>query len=125
MTPGTLLLLALAGGVGAALRYLVDAMIRARTGDHFPWPTALINLSGSLLLGILTGLTVARVDSGELSAVLGTGFLGGYTTFSTASYETVTLLRERRYTAAIAYGLGILLGCVGLALAGYAWGSRM
>ncbi|MBD7980994.1 MULTISPECIES: fluoride efflux transporter FluC [Oerskovia] len=122
MTPGVFVLLAVAGGLGAGVRFVVDGLVRSRVRTEFPWPTAVINMSGSLLLGALTGLLVAHLVSSDVAAVVGTGFLGGYTTFSTASYETVQLVRQRRYGLAFAYSLGILVACVGLAWAGYSWG---
>lgn len=112
------LLLALAGGVGAATRLLVDGLVRRRTSSTFPWATMLINVSGSFLLGLLIG-----VGAGDRwLAVVGTGFLGGYTTFSAASLETAALLLERRRLAAVVNGLGVLIVCVAAASAGYAIG---
>ncbi len=126
MTAGLYLLLVLPGGVGAATRYVVDGLIKARTGKAaFPWSTAIINLTGSLVLGFLTGLATSRISDTDVSAIVGTGFLAGYTTFSTASYETVQLVRERRYGLALGYGIGVLVVCVALALAGYVYGSRL
>lgn len=125
MTAGVVVLLTLAGGAGAATRFWADAMIRSRLTSALPWPTTIINASGSLLLGLLTGMAAAHVLPGELSFVLGTGFLGGYTTFSTASYETVQLLRQERYAAAVASGVGVLLVCVALAGLGLWLGSHL
>ncbi|WP_122817841.1 fluoride efflux transporter FluC [Nocardioides pantholopis] len=118
------LLLVGAGGLGAGTRFVVDGLIRSRVSSAFPWPTALINMSGSLLLGILTGLVAGDLASTETSAILGTGFLGGYTTFSTASYEAVHLVREQKYGMAFAYGFGVLAVCIALAFAGYRWGAQ-
>ncbi|MBO3084092.1 fluoride efflux transporter CrcB [Cellulomonas fengjieae] len=125
MSVGEFLLLIVAGGAGAVVRYLLDDWIRARASKKFPWSTAIINMTGSLVLGVLTGLVVGRVASTELSVVLATGFLAGYTTFGTASYETVQLVRERKYGTALLYGIGILLVCVALAFVGYRWGTSM
>ena len=125
MTPGIFLLLCVAGGVGAGTRFVVDGLIRSRVKTTFPWPTAIINMSGSLVLGILTGLVVSRIASTDVSAVIGTGFLGGYTTFSTASYETVQLIREKKYSTAFAYSIGVLVVSVALAYAGYRWGASL
>ncbi|MBC2933071.1 fluoride efflux transporter CrcB [Nocardioides sp. zg-1228] len=126
MTPGLFALLVVAGGVGASVRYLVDAWIKARTkGSAFPWSTAIINLTGSPALGFLTGLVASHLASTDVSAIVGTGFLGGYTTFSTASYETVQLVREKRYGLAAAYGVGVLVLSVALAFGGYYWGSHL
>ena len=99
--------------------------MRSKVRTAFPWPTTIINLSGSLALGVLTGLVVARLAPTDVAAVIGTGFLGGYTTFSTASYETVQLVRQKRYGTAFAYSIGVLVACVALAFAGYRWGSSL
>lgn len=83
-------LVALAGGVGAALRFVVDGLV-ARRRPPLPLGTVLINVSGSFLLGLLTGLALDHSGLDGLKLVLGTGLLGGYTTFSTASVEAVTI----------------------------------
>ncbi|MBM9460142.1 CrcB family protein [Nocardioides sp. zg-536] len=125
MTPGLFVMMVLAGGLGACVRYVVDGAIKARAkGAAFPWSTAIINLTGSLVLGFLTGLVVGRLASTDVSTV-GTGFLGGYTTFSTASYELVQLVRDQRHGLAAAYGIGVLAGAVLLALLGYVVGSDL
>ena len=115
-----LLVAALAGGVGAGLRYVVDRLLAPRRGMRFPVGILVVNVSGSFALGVLTGLGAAV--SPELSLVLGLGLLGGYTTFSTVSVETVLLAQRRRWRdaalnlfgtlalGAVGAGLGILLG---------------
>ncbi|MFF3065625.1 fluoride efflux transporter CrcB [Oerskovia sp. NPDC057915] len=125
MTFVLFLVVAVAGGLGAGTRFVVDGVVRSTVRTAFPWPTTVINLSGSLALGVLTGLVVARLAPADVAAVIGTGFLGGYTTFSTASYETVQLVRQKRYGTAFAYSIGVLVACVALALAGYLWGSSL
>lgn len=125
MTLGVFLLLAAAGGVGAGARFLVDGLIHAKIRTAFPWPTAIINMTGSLVLGVLTGLVVSRLASTDVAAIVGTGFLGGYTTFSTASYEAVQLVKQKRYGTALAYSVGILVVCVALASLGYRWGAAL
>ena len=125
MTLGIFLLLAVAGGLGAGTRFVVDGLIRSKVRTAFPWPTAIINMSGSLVLGILTGLVLSRIASTDVSAVIGTGFLGGYTTFSTASYEAVQLVREKKYGIVFAYSIGVLVVCVALAYLGYRWGASL
>ena len=122
MNAGLFALMVLAGGLGAATRFVVDGAIRSRVKSLFSWPTAIINMTGAFLLGLVTGLVAGDWASSDVSAVVGTGFLGGYTTFSTASYETVQLLRERHYGGAALYGLGVLVVCGGLAFLGYRWG---
>ncbi|MCP3426400.1 CrcB family protein [Rothia sp. AR01] len=109
MTPLAFVLMAAAGGAGAVCRLVLDGVVRARTTGAIPWGTVLINLSGSFLLGLLTGLVGSRVLPEALLLVLGTGFLGGYTTYSTASFETVRLLQQRRWAAGVANGLGVLV----------------
>ncbi len=100
---------ALAGGLGAACRLLLDGLIQGRTTGRFPWGTITINLTGSFALGCVIGLAGGELVPGGIAFVLGTGFLGGYTTFSTASYETVKLAREGRWAASAANGLGVLV----------------
>ena len=114
----SVLLIALAGSLGAMARFLVDGAVKARAGATFPWATLVINVTGSLALGALTGAVANPADTWRL--VVGTGFCGGYTTFSTASFETVRLVQQRRYGAAIACGGGGLIACVAAAAAGFA-----
>ena len=95
-----------AGGVGAATRLVVDGALRTRRSAQFPWATLAINVSGSFVLGVLTGLVLHRHTGADLRLVAGTGFCGGYTTFSTASFETVRLAQRGRIAAAAGYALG-------------------
>lgn len=119
MNPLLLAGLAVAGGVGAAARLVVDGLVKDLAGARLPWGTATMNLSGSFLLGLLTGAAAAGAPA-ALLAVLGTGLLGGFTTFSTASVETVRLLQQRRGAAAAGYAAGTLVLAVALAWAGIA-----
>jgi fluoride exporter len=117
----TTLQIALAGALGAVSRFVVDGLLRQRWSTSFPWATLFINVSGSLLLGILTGIVLFRAGSHDLTLVLGTGFCGGYTTFSTASFETVRLVQRGSLSQAVANGLGTLVltlaaGAIGLAV---------
>lgn len=122
MAPVELVLVAVGGGVGAALRFVLDGVVKARgTGSRFasfPVGTLLINVSGSLVLGVLTGLAQAGTIPASTVAVLGTGMMGGYTTFSTASVETVQLLRSGKTRLAVLNGLGMLVVSVGAAALG-------
>ena len=99
----TVLLMALAGGAGATARFVLDGLIRRRWDGGYPWATLVINVSGSLLLGLLTGLVLYRGASLDLRLVLGTGFCGGYTTFSTASFEAVRLQQRESGLRAMSY----------------------
>lgn len=109
MTPLVFIALAAAGGLGASSRMLIDGLIKSGMSATLPWGTIIINVSGSLVLGLLTGLAGANLLPEAWHLVLGTGFLGGYTTFSTASFETVRLLQERRWVACLVNGLGTLV----------------
>ena len=117
-----LLWVGLAGSVGAAARFVLDGTVRSRTTTRWPIGTLLINVSGSLLLGFLTGLVVFDHASTILTVVAGTGFCGGFTTFSTASFETVRLMQQGELAAAGAnlaatVGGTLLAAAAGLALA--------
>ncbi|MDT4902785.1 MAG: fluoride exporter, partial [Pseudonocardiales bacterium] len=109
----TALWIALAGSAGALARFLLDGAVRSRWAPNFPWATLIINVSGSLLLGILTGLVLFRGDPTDLRVIIGTGFCGGYTTFSTASFETIRLLQRGSIAAALGNMSGTLALTVG------------
>ena len=117
MTALVLVVVAVGGGVGAALRFVLDGVVKARV-TRFPLGTLLINVSGSLVLGFVTGLGEAGTLAAPMVAVLGTGMMGGYTTFSTASVETVQLLRSGKTRLAVLNGLGMLVVSVGAAALG-------
>ena len=102
----------------AAARLVLEGLIRSWSRSTYPIATMTINLTGSLLLGLLTGLAVGHVVPEPWLIIVGTGLLGGYTTFSTASFETVSLLEDHRYVAATINGLGTLVVCTAAAAAG-------
>ncbi|WP_277370308.1 fluoride efflux transporter FluC [Rhodococcus rhodochrous] len=113
---------ALAGSAGAVMRFVVDSALRARSGSSLPWPTVLINVTGSLLLGILAGAVVFHDAPAAMLTIAGVGFCGGYTTFSTTSVDSVRLIVARRYAAAAVIAFGTLAttlvaAATGLALA--------
>lgn len=120
MNLGDVIWVGLAGSVGAAARFVVDGAVRARVAGRLPVGTVVINLTGSLLLGVLTGMVVFHHVTSTLTLVAGTGFCGGYTTFSTASFETVRLVQQGELAAA---GLNLgatVAGTVAAAAAGMA-----
>jgi CrcB protein len=84
----------IAGAAGAVTRFRVDCVVRDRFGDRFPWGTFVINVTGSLLFGFLTGLGLSHGLPRTPRVILGTGFCGAYTTFSAFAFETVALLEE-------------------------------
>ncbi|MEZ0494025.1 CrcB family protein [Kineococcus sp. TBRC 1896] len=110
-------LLALAGGAGAAARFVVDGAVRTRWPSQFPWGVLLVNVLGSLLLGVLTGLVLEGADE-RWGLVLGVGFCGGFTTFSTAMTDTVRLARDGSVRLALVNLLGTLAATVTAAALG-------
>jgi CrcB protein len=116
-TLGLALLVALAGGFGAVLRALLIHHIGVRRADPLPIGTLVVNGSGSLVLGLLTGLSLYHGLGGRVLAVVGVGLCGGYTTWSTASWETIELLHAGRRNEAVLYTLGSLAVCLGCAAA--------
>jgi CrcB protein len=116
----TVLLICVAGGIGAALRLILDGLIRDHVRSSYPVATTVINITGSLLLGLLTGLASHQLLPHQWQLIAGTGLLGGYTTFSTASFETVRLIEDRRYLAAALNGFGMLITGTAAAVLGFA-----
>ncbi len=115
MAPVTTLLIALAGGLGSAARFVVDAVVTGRLGSRLPWGVVVVNLTGSFAIGVVVGST-----SGLTQTVVATGFLGGYTTFSTASLDSARLALRGRGGAAVAHAAGTACACVLAAAAGIA-----
>ncbi len=105
---------ALGGAIGASLRYGVGRWALKAFGPGFPWGTFIANVSGGFLMGLLTGWLTFRVSGGEpLRLFLAVGVLGGFTTFSGFSLETLSLIETKAYSAAGLY----IFGSVILALA--------
>ena len=119
-----LLLVALGGGVGAAARFVLDGEIRARTTGGFPWGTFTVNVLGSLMIGVITGAVLAAgAAAGPLEPwrlALAKGLCGGFTTFSTATVETVRLAQSGRLRLALANTLGTLVVTVAAVAGGLA-----
>ncbi len=118
------LLLAFAGGLGAVTRFVVDAEVARRSsGLGLPLGTAVINITGSLLLGWVTGWWAFHTGDPGVRSMLGTGFLGGYTTFSTACVEAARLARAGRSWAVLLHAAGMLVLSVAGAALGFWLGS--
>lgn len=112
----TYLIVFLGGGIGAALRHGVNVGIARWLGTDFPFGTLLVNVTGSFLMGLITGYLAFKGEASQpWRLFLTTGVLGGYTTFSTFSLDAV-LLWERH-----AYGLAALyvVASVGFSLLGF------
>lgn len=119
MTFWLVLAIGVAGGLGAVARYGQDVLVTERLGPGVGWSTVSVNVAGSLLLGVITGLAVFGGEPGTWRLVLGVGFCGGYTTFSTAMVDVVTLARDRRWVAAGVALFGTLIATVAAAALGF------
>lgn len=107
--------IAAGGAVGSVTRVMLSALIQQRAGGEFPLGTLVVNVTGSLLLGFIFRFSLdTSAVSPEARAFLTAGFCGGYTTFSTFSYETVRLMEAGDYRRALAY---VVLS-VGLSIVG-------
>jgi CrcB protein len=110
----TVLVVFLGAAVGAPARYLLDRFVQSRHESDFPWGTLTVNVVGCFLIGFLVGTA--------WMPLLGVGFCGGLTTYSTFSYETVKLLEGEKYRLAllnvvVSVALGVGAAALGLALA--------
>jgi CrcB protein len=107
---GVLAAIALGGAVGAPARYGLTQLIGTRA-DTFPWATFWVNVSGSLALGVLVAWLIAHGrDGGRLRALLGTGLLGAYTTYSTFAVDTDVLVQHGHVATAAAYVVASMVG---------------
>jgi CrcB protein len=115
----------LGAAVGAPGRYLVDRAIQARHDSLMPWGTMLVNVVGSFVVGLLTGLATTYEVPDAVALALGTGLCGALTTYSTFSYETFRLFEDgARLYALLNSGLSLLAG-LGFAVIGYALGGTL
>jgi CrcB protein len=112
------LLVAVMGGLGAATRFWVDGTIRARGRTVLPVATIAINVTGSLLIGLVAGAHLYLGLAATWQLLLATGFCGGYTTFSAAAVETVRLAQAGERGRALANLLGTMVLTVAAAAAG-------
>lgn len=122
-----IVLVALGGALGAAARYVLDSLLPSGVPVGIPRGTTAVNLSGSLVAGILVGALGAGALGTTAYVVALAGFCGGYTTFSTATLEAVRLVQRGRPARAAGYVLGTLVGTVAaaaLGAAGAAWVLR-
>jgi len=115
--------LIVAGGCGAVLRYLVDRALQPRVGSDFPLGILVVNLSGCLVLGLLTGAGLHHGISATWVTVAGTGLIGAYTTFSTFTFDTVRLTQHGQWGFSLVNLLVSVVAGIGAAAAGLALGS--
>jgi CrcB protein len=112
-----ILALSLGGALGVNARYWLASAIDRWVGAHWPWATFAINVSGSFLIGAAATMLSRRDPHSSARLFLVTGFLGGYTTFSTYAFEIRSLWSRGLGTASLAYGIGsVLAGVLGVAL---------
>ena len=116
------LLVAAGGAFGSVCRYLTGLLMTRLLGPAFPWGTLTVNLLGSLAIGFLTELVATRLNaSAEMRLLIVVGVLGGFTTFSSFSLDTVALVERGQMPAAVAYviasvGLSLIATFAGLAI---------
>jgi fluoride exporter len=121
-----ILLVAVGGAVGSVARYLVGLGMTRLMGMSFPWGTLTVNIVGSFAIGILTELVARRFDaSAELRLLLVVGFLGGFTTFSSFSLDTMALVERGASVSAFAYVGASLVLALGAAFGGLLLGRSL
>ncbi|CAO1649120.1 CrcB family protein [Salinibacterium sp. NG22] len=119
------LFITVAGGLGAALRLAVNAFVHRRIRTNYPVAMSIINISGSFLFGLITGMTAGHFVPEELGLYAGVGMVGGFTAFSTTSFQTLRLLQENRVWLAIANSFGMLAVAVLMAALGLMLGRAL
>ncbi|MGE5315631.1 MAG: fluoride efflux transporter CrcB [Acidobacteriota bacterium] len=121
MSVGNYLVVFLGGGIGAALRYWLSGTIARTSGSAFPIGTVTVNIAGCFLIGLfMTAFEERFLVTPQLRLFLTIGILGGFTTFSTFSYETVMMLKDAEYMSASLNAALSLFSCL---LATYAGGA--
>ena len=121
----TVLLTAIAGGLGGTLRFWVDTVVSRSVQSNLPWGTFAVNTSACLALGLLTGIADATVGHDSIHTLVGVGLLGGYSTFSTASVEVMRLIRQRLFGASLIHAVGMLALSLAAAAIGVATGHHL
>ncbi|WP_405553951.1 fluoride efflux transporter CrcB [Streptomyces sp. NBC_01171] len=119
------LLVILGGMAGAPLRYLTDRAVQKRHDAVFPWGTFTVNVLGCFILGLLTGAVVAGAASSHIQLLLGTGFCGALTTYSTFSYETLRLTEDGARFLAAANVVASVVAGLGAAFVGTAFAEAI
>ena len=124
----TLLVIAVGGAFGAVSRYLASSWVQDALGGAFPWGTMAVNVIGAAVLGFSVVWLQSTVSE-ELRQLVAVGFLGSFTTFSTFSFETLSLMREGAWLRAGSYALGsvllaLLAVALGVAVASAIWSQH-
>lgn len=114
-----------AAAIGAPARYLVDGLVQDHTSGAFPWGTFVVNITGCVALGLLTGFGLYHGLDPTVRTAIGTGGLGAYTTFSTFTFETVRLAEEGAVNEALRNAAGSFLAGLAAASAGLALAAAL
>ena len=121
----TVAMVLLGGAIGAPMRYLTDLFIQAKHDSVFPWGTFTVNVLGSLILGITAAVVTDLGPPAWVLALVGTGFCGALTTFSTFGFETIRLLEEGSVLTAVANCAASLMVALGACAGGYATAAAL
>ena len=119
-----LILVMLGGALGAGLRYGVSVWALQSIGAGLPWGTLIVNLVGGFLIGLLAGAFIREGAGVPVHLLIGTGLLGGFTTFSAFSLETALMIEGGQIGLAAGYALASVIGAVLLSFAGL-WLGRL
>jgi CrcB protein len=120
-----LLLVVLGAAVGAPLRYLTDRAVQKRHDTVFPWGTFTVNIVGCVVLGVVAGAASTASVPHEVQLLVGTGFCGALTTYSTFSYETLRLIEQDAKFFAAANVVASIVAGLGGAFLGVAIGQAI
>lgn len=121
----TILLVLLGGAIGAPTRYVTDLLVQSRHDSKVPWGTFTVNVVGSLILGLVAGAAAGAGLPPWALSLVGTGFCGALTTFSTFSYETVRLIDGARWRTALLYVVVSVLSGFGACALGWGVGTAL
>lgn len=114
-------MLGLGASAGACVRYLLTNIVKAHVKGDFPLATFILNVTGALMLGLVVGVKLSSLPY----AIIGTGFLGGYTTFSTFNNELFSLVKSHNYRMAVIYALTSYIIGIGFAFLGFGIGVKL
>jgi CrcB protein len=119
------ILVGLGSGLGGMLRYWLSGLVASRVGETFPWGTVMVNVIGSCLIGLIAGLTDSQrwAGSPELRQFLMLGILGGFTTYSSFSLQTLRLLQDGEWWPAFGNVVGTTALCLLFVIIGYKIGQ--
>jgi CrcB protein len=120
------LAVALGGALGSLARWGLSGWVQRWSGSGFPWGTFVVNAAGSLAIGVVAAIALERaLVSPAVRVFLIVGVLGGFTTFSAFSYETLAMLRDGQWWSALGYAGGSVVVGVAFAMAGFAVGMKI